>query len=265
MIIISANKKRLRFYLLILLTALISPFIIKMLKAQDRNINNKYIALVIDDFGNNTPDMKHFLDLEVKFTGAVMPGLENSEHDMLELKRSNKEIILHMPMEPHHGKKSWLGPNCLLKELDDSQIKKNITNSLDQIKFAVGLNNHMGSKIMEDQRILDILFDILSQKKLLFLDSKTTPNSKAQDLAKKYNLKVYERDVFIDNKDITKVKNNLLEAIDIASKKNFAIAIGHVGPAGGEVTARAIKQVYDQYKNKNIRFVTLSELSKLGF
>lgn len=263
MIIISSNKSRLGFYLLILLVFLTWPSIIKILNAKENNY--KYIALVIDDFGNNTSDTKYFLDLDLKFTGAVMPGLENSEHDMLELKKANKEIILHMPMEPHHGKKSWLGPNCLLKYLSDNEIKKNIINSLDQIKFAVGVNNHMGSKIMEDQRILDILFGILNQRKLFFLDSKTTPDSKAKDLAKKYNLKVYERDVFIDNKDLGEVKKNLLDAIAIANKKKFAIAIGHVGPAGGEITAKAIKEIYDAYKNKNIKFITLSELYKLGF
>lgn len=264
MIIILGNKFRLKIYVLILLTSFILPFIIRILIAGEKN-NYKYIALIIDDFGNNTSDTQDFLDLKIKFTGAVMPGLENSEKDMLNLKKTGKEIILHMPMEPHHGKKSWLGPNCLLKNLDDEQVKKNILKSLEEIKFAVGVNNHMGSKIMEDERILNIFFKILKEKELIFVDSKTTNKSIAKNLAQKYNLGFYERDIFIDDKNLDVVKKNLVKALEIAKGKKFVIAIGHVGPAGGKITAQAIKEFYDKYKNQKIKFVTLSELSKIIF
>ena len=134
---------------------------------------------------------------------------------------------------------------------------------MDEIKFAVGVNNHMGSKIMEDKRILNIFFKILKEKELIFVDSKTTNKSVAKDLAKKYNLKFYERDIFIDNKNLNIVKKNLVKALEIAKKKKIAIAIGHVGPAGGKITVQAIKEFYAEYKNQKIKFITLSELKRV--
>ena len=268
MIIILGNKSRVKIYALILLISFISPFIVKMLMAQDKydyKNNYKYVALIIDDFGNSTSDTQDFLDLKIKFTGAVMPGLENSVQDMINLKKYDKDIILHMPMEPKYGKKSWLGPKCLLENMSDDEIRKNILDSLEEIKFTVGVNNHMGSKIMENNRILNILFDILSEKKLIFIDSKTTGGSLAKDLANEYGIKFYERDIFIDNKNIGIVKQNLVKAIDIAGKNKFSIAIGHVGPAGGKITARAIKEIYEEYKNRKVKFIGLSELNNLGF
>lgn len=260
MLIICANKMRLKIYALILLSGFLLPMMVKILKAES---NPCYVAIIIDDFGNGSPDTKDFLELEAKFTAAIMPSLEHTESDAEALKNCGKEIILHMPMQPHKGKKSWLGPNGLTTDLSNEQAKKNIYDSLAQLKYAVGLNNHMGSKIMEDERLLDILFKIASEKNLIVVDSKTTPKSKAKMFAEKYNVKFFERDIFIDSKDINKVRENLRRTIEIATKKNFAIAIGHVGPAGGKTTARAIKEIYDEYKNKNVKFVTLSELAKI--
>ncbi len=263
MIIISANRQRLKLYSLILITGFILPMMMHILKAQEQ-IKPCSVAIIIDDFGNGTPDTKDFVNLEAKFTAAIMPSREYSESDMLQLKAAGKEIILHMPMEPHKGKKSWLGKNALTSDLTDAQIEKNILDSLEQINCAIGINNHMGSKIMEDERVLDILFSIAGQKNLIFVDSKTTPKSKANKFAQKYNVKLYGRDMFIDDKDINKVRANLVKTIKIASAKGFAIAIGHVGPAGGKITARAIKEIYDEYKNKGVRFVTLTELKKIS-
>ena len=160
------------------------------------------------------------------------------------------------------GKKSWLGKNALTSDLSDSQIEENILDSLAQLNCAVGINNHMGSKIMEDERILNILFKIAGEKNLIFVDSKTTPKTKAKLFAQKYNVKLYGRDMFIDNKDKSKVRENLIKTIKIASNKGFAIAIGHVGPAGGKITAQAIKEIYDEYKDKGVKFVTLTQINK---
>lgn len=264
MIIISTNSKRLKIYGVILLTGFLIPIMANVLKADDEIIKPCSVAIIIDDFGNGSLDTQNFLDLETKFTAAVMPGLEHTESDTQALKNAGKEIILHMPMEPHKGKKSWLGPNALTSDLSNIQAEKNILDSLTQLKFAVGINNHMGSKIMENERILDILFKISGEKNLIVVDSKTTPKSKAKELAQKYNVKLYERDMFIDSKDINKVRQNLKKTIKIAMDKEFAIAIGHVGPAGGKITARAIKEITDQYKNKPINFVTLTQLNKLA-
>lgn len=255
MIIIAANRNRFLTYCLILLLAFAFPMIIK---AQEKT---KLVALIIDDFGNGTADTKYFLELEANFTGAVMPGLEHTESDAQALKEAGKEIILHMPMEPHRGKKSWLGPNGLTIKMTDRQVEEKLRQSLLQLQSAVGINNHMGSKVMEDERILSIIFKIAAENNLTFVDSKTTANSKADVLAQKYGVKLFSRDMFIDATDISKVRNNLIKTIEIASRKGFAIAIGHVGAAGGKITAMAIKQIYDEYKSKGVKFVTLSQLA----
>lgn len=260
MIIISANKKRLKIYALILITGFILPMMMHV-KADDKK--ECYVAIIIDDFGNGSADTKNFIELDCPFTAAIMPARENTKSDMQKLKDAGKDIILHMPMEPHNGKKSWLGTNALTTDLSNEQIEKNILDSLTQLDCAVGINNHMGSKIMENERILEISFKIISQKNLIFVDSKTTAKSKANMLAQKYNVRLYSRDMFIDDKNINNVREKLKKTIKIAKAKGFAIAIGHVGPAGGVKTAQAIKEIYDEYKINGVNFITLTKLNQL--
>ena len=46
--------------------------------------------------------------------------------------------------------------------------------ALDIVDTAVGLNNHMGSAIMEDEKKLDAVMQVLSERNMVFIDSLTT-------------------------------------------------------------------------------------------
>ena len=84
-------------------------------------------------------------------------------------------------------------------------------------------------------------------------------------MAREYGVKFYERSIFIDDKNLSVVKQNLAKAIKIADKNKFVIAIGHVGPAGGKITAQAIKEFYEGHKDQKVKFISLNELNNLGF
>ena len=72
-----------------------------------------------------------------------------------------------------------------------------------------------------------------------------------------------ERDVFLDSTDsVEVVKEHLRKAGEVALEKGSAIAIGHVGPEGGKITAQAIKEVAPELERAGITFVTVSELAK---
>ncbi|MBQ2752705.1 MAG: divergent polysaccharide deacetylase family protein, partial [Firmicutes bacterium] len=75
---------------------------------------------------------------------------------------------------------------------------------------------------------------------------------------------VLKRDVFLDSTDdIEKIKNNILKAGEVALNNKTAIAIGHVGPEGGEVTAKALKQTAPELEKMGVRLVTVTELKKI--
>src|SRR5690606_12189514 len=66
------------------------------------------------------------------------------------------ELMLHLPMEPTNPKLDP-GPNALLTELADGEIRRRIQWSLDRFAGYVGVNNHMGSRFTLDARAMELV------------------------------------------------------------------------------------------------------------
>lgn len=223
-----------------------------------------YVAIVIDDFGYDGEGTEEMLALDIPLTAAIMPFSPNSTEDCELVQKAGKEMIIHMPMESLTGKKSWVGDKAVFSTMTDEEIKSVVTEALGIVKYAKGINNHMGSKIMEDERSLNIVMSVAAENNLIFLDSKTTPKSVADSASEKYGVPLVKRDVFLDSTDdINVVKKKLRQTGDIAIKKGSALCIGHVGPEGGKITAQAIKDLTPELKEKGIEFVTISQLMEI--
>ncbi|MGM0873322.1 MAG: divergent polysaccharide deacetylase family protein [Bacillota bacterium] len=219
----------------------------------------KQVAIVIDDFGNGMKGTQEILSLPLRLTVAVMPFLPTTERDANLAYEKGHEVIVHLPMEPLHGKKSWLGPGAITTDLTDDEVRKRVNEAIDAIPHAVGMNNHMGSKVTADERIMRIILEVCHERGLYYLDSKTTGKSVVATLAKELSVPFLENELFFDEQyttsHIIKQANLLMNKIE---QDNEIIAIGHVGIAG-EKTASVLKQYVPLVKQK-AETVTLSEL-----
>ena len=225
--------------------------------------NTPKIAIIIDDFGNNAKGTNEMLSLDIKFTGAVMPDMERSSLEAELLVENNKAVIIHQPMEPHSGKKSWLGKNPILKGLSIDETKERFISSIESVPYADGFNNHMGSLITEDREKMTTLLKIAKDNHLFFVDSLTTDKSVGEELCRELGIKYIKRDVFLDSThDKELIKSNLLKTADIALEKGYAVCIGHVGAEGGVVTADAINECKAEIESKGIEFVYVRDLLK---
>ncbi|MGL4790454.1 MAG: divergent polysaccharide deacetylase family protein [Anaerotignaceae bacterium] len=223
-----------------------------------------YLTIIIDDFGYSGEGTQDMLSLNVPTVAALMPFGEKSAADVEKINSSGKEMIIHMPMESLTGKKNWVGDKGVFLSLTDEEIRTVVKEGFDIAKGAIGLNNHMGSAIMEDERSLSIVIEEVGKRGLIFVDSKTTPNSKAKEICEKYNVTFLGRDVFLDSTDdIEVVKKQLMLAADIALKNGTAIAIGHVGPEGGNITVEAIKQLAPEIEKMNVEIISLTKMKEV--
>ncbi|MCL0080776.1 divergent polysaccharide deacetylase family protein [Peptococcaceae bacterium] len=223
-----------------------------------------YIALIIDDFGNYGEGTAAILNLDIPLTVAVIPFMPSSKNDAQLAHNAGIEVIMHVPMEPIHGKPAWLGPKGITCDLSDAEIKSRINDGLTELQPVTGINNHMGSKATQDKRVMKAVLEIAKQQNLFFVDSKTTANSVILETAHSLDVICFERDIFLDNSKIqADIEKQLLKLADIALKNGFAIGIGHVGIEGGNVTAAAIQSMVPILEEKGIRFVSMSELIKL--
>ena len=163
--------------------------------------------------------------------------------------------MVHVPMEALHFSKPE--PKTLNVGDDYIKIKKTIEEIKTFFPTVKFINNHTGSKFTADTNSMKILFKVLKEENLGFVDSKTTPISKAYIAEKYYKVPLFSRNVFLDNvQDINYIKNQLKKAVNIAKKRGYAIAIGHPHKA----TIEALKSSKEILKN--VKVVYIDELAK---
>ncbi|WP_445490621.1 divergent polysaccharide deacetylase family protein [Niallia sp. 03133] len=217
------------------------------------------LAIVIDDFGNNMKGTEEMLNLPVPITAAIMPFLPTSKEDAIRAHKKGHEVIVHLPLEPKKGKKSWLGPGAITTDLSDREIRERVKKAIESIPFAVGMNHHMGSKATEDERVMRIILDECQKHSLFYLDSKTTGKSVVKELAEELHVPYLENDMFFDhiysNQHIVKQANKLANELE---KQKQLIAIGHVGVTGPTVV-HVLKEYIPVYQEE----ATIVPLSKL--
>ncbi len=215
------------------------------------------IAIVLDDWGYNTHNLKLLEQIRYPLTLSVLPNLPYSRVIVRQAQAKGKEVILHLPMEPRN--KNNLEKNTILVSMDEATIRGIIKKDLSSLGSLRGISNHMGSKDTADVKTMNIIFKELKKKGMYFLDSFVSGDSVCQDLAQKMQIGFAKRDVFIDNQpDINYIKARLYELKLKAATLGQAIGIGH----DRKVTLEALKEAMPELEKEGYRFVFVSDLVK---
>ncbi|WP_434618881.1 divergent polysaccharide deacetylase family protein [Azospirillum sp. B2RO_4] len=184
------------------------------------------IAIVIDDMGLDRKRSARMAGLHGPLTLSWLPYARDLSAQSKAARANGHELMLHMPMEP--SVKADPGPNALLVSLDKGEIVKRFRAALDSFDGYVGVNNHMGSRFTADRAALAPVLTELHRRGLLWLDSRTTPNSAGIGLAKELKMPWVGRDIFLDNEEtVAAVKAQLAKTEQVAKRQGYAVAIGH--------------------------------------
>jgi polysaccharide deacetylase 2 family uncharacterized protein YibQ len=224
-------------------------------------IGKHRISILIDDIGYDPGPLKELLKIDAPISFSILPYCTHSTDAAREIYRAGKEIFLHLPMEPHDYPQNDPGAGSLFLKMDDDAIRRTIVRDLKAVPHASGVNNHMGSRFMEDKEKLRIVFEVLKERNLPFVDSLTTTESKAGELAAESGVKFASRQVFIDNEqnhDAIIRKFNFL--IRTKSQWKNLVLIGHPHPA----TLTALKEAIPILRSEGIEIVPVSNMVKTG-
>jgi len=193
----------------------------------------KQIAIVIDDFGNAMKGTEQMLELPIKITVAVMPFLPTTKKDAEEAFRKGHDVIVHLPMEPKHGKRSWLGPGAITTDLSEAEIRKRVEAAIDDVPHAIGMNNHMGSKATSDERVMKVVLQVCKERGLFFLDSRTSYRTVVPKVAAEIGVPTLHNNVFLDDVYTQNhVSRQIVEVKKYLKDHERCVVIGHVGPPG---------------------------------
>lgn len=227
--------------------------------ASESPSNDKRLAIIIDDVGNDMRGTAEILAMPVKLTVAVMPFLPTTKKDAIAAHEKGMDVIVHMPMEPKKGRPEWLGPGAITSNLTDEEVRSRVEKAIDDVPHAIGMNNHMGSKITSDKRIMSIVLDVCNERGLFFVDSRTNFRSVVGELAVSKNMPPVGNDIFLDDQNS---KQHIRKQLDLAAQraidKNICVVIGHVGHSGMNTSA-VIRESVSRLQNQ-VQFVGIGDL-----
>lgn len=228
-------------------------------KIEKMPLPKKQIAIIIDDIGHDLETVTALLKINADITFSILPFLTHSREAAEIIRRSKKEILLHLPMEPVSYPADKPGEGALFTDMNDKELLHQLDKNIDSVPYVVGVNNHMGSKFMIDKEKLVLIFGRLKKKNLFFIDSRTDVNSQAVAASKVVGLPLAERKIFIDNnKNYKETYNNLMSAANYNGDFAPLILIGHPYPE----TIRALKDAVKELQKKGIIIVPVSQMIK---
>lgn len=196
------------------------------------------LAIVIDDFGYRPHTENCVLALPPNISVAVLPNAPHAREMATKAHNSGHEVLIHLPMAPLS--KQPLEKDTLRPDMSSDEIERIIREAVNNVPYAVGLNNHMGSAMTSSLFGMQKVMQALEHYNLYFLDSMTIGNSRAMRAASGTGVKVIKRKVFLDDtQNEADIRRQFNRAIELARRNGSAIAIGHPHPA----TVRVLQQM----------------------
>lgn len=196
------------------------------------------LAIVIDDFGYRPHNENQVLAMPAAISVAVPPNAPHAREMATKAHNTGHEVLIHLPMAPIS--KQPLEKDTLRPDMSSDEIERIIRNAVDNVPYAVGLNNHMGSAMTSNLFGMQKVMQALARYDLYFLDSMTIGNSQAMRAATGTGVKVIKRKVFLDDtQNEADIRRQFNRAVELARRNGSAIAIGHPHPS----TVRVLQQM----------------------
>jgi hypothetical protein len=215
------------------------------------------LAIVIDDLGNDRGQADSLFRLAYPLTISVLPHEANSGEIAEEAHRRGYQVMLHLPMASNAGDKEEVVE--LHPGMPAAAVEKTFADMLDTVPYAAGVNNHEGSLGTSDQKLMDDLMPLLHQRKLFFIDSRTTAATVAESTAHAAGVATARRNVFLDDQQsVPAIRKQFELAIHDAREKGTALAIGHPHAT----TLEVLNEMLPEAQRQGVRLVFASDLAR---
>jgi hypothetical protein len=160
-------------------------------------------------------------------------------------------------MEPRGFPSVRPGPGVLLRAQSDEQIGRMLEADLASVPGAVGVNNHMGSAATADPRVMRAVMRVLAQRRLFFVDSRTTDETVGEAEAHAAGVPAVSRRVFLDDVATSEaIERALGELVARGREEGSSLGIGHPHPA----TLAVLEKGLPRLEQEGVRLVTAGEL-----
>jgi hypothetical protein len=217
------------------------------------------VAVIVDDLGARRDVFDPLRDIRRPLTVAVLPGLPLSEWTAREAAAAGMEVILDLPMEPYRYPEVDPGPGALLMAMSPQELQAQVVAHLVSVPGAVGVTNHMGSRMTEDRARMHTVLEVLSGRRLFLIDGLSSNLSLAYDEAKALGLRAGRRQIIVDHKGgEAGDRVHWDEVASWAERRGEVIVIAH----GHPLTPRLLREYVPRWEARGIRLVPVSQLAR---
>ena len=215
------------------------------------------IAIIIDDLGYKLHAGRRAIELPGPLAFAVLPGTPRAEVLARYANERGKEVLLHLPLQAAADDTRNEAAGIHL-DMSRRQFGKTFADALSSVPYAIGVNSHRGSMLTRHPGHMRWLMEeIRARDKLFFIDSYTTHESVALQLAAESGVDARKRDVFLDpDPDPATVAREFERMKRLALERGAVVAIGHPYPATLDLLERELPKL----ARDGFELVSVSEL-----
>ena len=217
------------------------------------------IAIIIDDLGYRMDAGQRAIELPGPISFAVLPGTPRARALAVLAFESGKEVLLHLPLQarPNDSAQDPLGISL---DMSRREFGDTFERALTSVPHAIGVNSHRGSLLTRHPGHMRWLMEeILARDNMFFIDSFTTHESVALQIASETGINARKRDVFLDPDRAPETVAREFERMKrLAKKRGSVVAIGHPHAATLELLERELPKL----AGEGFELVTISVLVK---
>ncbi len=217
------------------------------------------VAIIIDDLGYHLANGKRAISLPGPVAMSVLPGAPRARILAQQAHASGKEVLLHLPLQAY-GDDARAEPAEIVLDMSRARVGDTFQQAMEAVPHVVGINSHRGSLLTRHPgHMAWLMQEIAAREKLFFIDSFTTHQSVAMQIADENGVDAVRRDIFLDpDKDPATVAREFERLKEVARKRGYAIGIGHPYPA----TLELLEQELPRLAEEGFELVRVSELVK---
>ena len=215
------------------------------------------VAIIMDDLGRDLETARALLAIDLPVSFAILPGEARAAQVAELAHRAGREVLIHIPMEPQSYPAINPGADALLLGQTPEEIRRRFQGFVERVPYAVGGNNHMGSRFTEYREGMEVVMVAMKEADLFFVDSRTTGHSVALAEARRAGVPAAGRDLFLDNvQDVELISREIRKLVVVAGRQGQAVGICHPYAQ----TLEALRREASYLRQHQIELVPVSRL-----
>ena len=215
------------------------------------------IAIIIDDLGYQVASGRRAIELPGPIAFAFLPGAPVAARLARRAHERGKEVLLHLPLQANTDQ-HISDPVGIELDMSRDRVRSVFATAMNSVPHVVGVNSHRGSLLTRHPGHMQWLMEeIRARDDLFFVDSYTTHESVALQIAAEWGVEAVKRDVFLDP---DRSKETVVQEFErmklLAQQRGAVVAIGHPYKHTLELLESELPMLAEQ----GFDLVTISEL-----